>query len=67
MSLVIVVLDRDTELVPGLTKAQLRSIAERTRATLTNVKGLNGTPMFDPAEAEAGIAAREERKAAARA
>lgn len=59
-------MDRDAELVPGMTKAQLRAIAERTIDTLARTSG--PAPLtFTPAEAEAGIAAREERKAAARA
>lgn len=57
---VLVLLDRDAELVPGMTKAQLRAIATRTTANTPAVP-------FTPDEAEAGIAIREERKAAARA
>jgi len=60
---VLVLLDRDTELVPGMTKAQLRAIAARTEAA--GIKP-NGTAVFDLTQAEAGIAVREERKAAAR-
>ena len=65
--LVIVVLNRDTELVPGLTKGQLRNIASRTEATLHDLDYAASFPTFGPAQAEAGIEARDARKAAARA
>lgn len=52
-----VLLDRDTELVPGRTKAELRTIATRTAAAA--LKG----DRFDATQAETGIAERTARKA----
>ena len=67
MTLVTVVMDLDEELVPGLTKAQLRAIVKRTAEYQSIGDPLDSVDQVSDdlaADVERGIAERDRRKAA---
>lgn len=67
MGLVTVVMDLDTELVPGLTKAQLRAIVKRTleyTSDLTVPTYVEQQSLDLEAAIEVGIDNRDQRKTA---